>query len=155
MIFSLLVITLVVVLLLALLGGIPLLPERQDKEKHLDEFGRDTDPQIDRIKQNYVNGVIDDITMEQALDDVMNGKPNSYGQAVYDPEIGPPSMPDVSDAPHHFSASGTNYSFNLCKGMTGGRRITSESFQIDQKSGEIINIYEYGDKDDFDIGNIL
>lgn len=42
------------------------------------------DEQIEKIRQNYLNESIDQETFEQALEDVFAGKPNSYGEAVYD-----------------------------------------------------------------------
>lgn len=155
MILPLLVVILICYLVIALLYGYIPIPARKEKK---DMFGRDEDAKIDRIKQNYVNGAIDDITMEKALDDVMNGRPNSYGEAIYDAEVNPskalcdrmmavpadtPAMPNVSPAPHH-----ADYVFNMKKGSV--YRIGNKSYRIAQKRGEILD-----DKDDFDIDNIL
>jgi len=83
MLFSYLVVVLIIYLMVLLIAGVPVLPQKKKPFYH--EFGRDDDPQIDNVKQNYVNGVIDREVFEEALEDVLNGKPNSYGSALYSP----------------------------------------------------------------------
>lgn len=70
----------VVVILFTLLLGWP-------QRKQLPECPglEGPDKQIEKIRENYINGSIDQETFERALDDVFNDKPNSYGEAIYDP----------------------------------------------------------------------
>ena len=82
----LLLIFLMLFLVMWILEGAPLpwpAPKQKPQCPGLENSEKEHD-QIEKITQNYVNDSIDYETFERAIDDVLAGKKNSYGEAVYE-----------------------------------------------------------------------